>query len=42
MEGTHATDLPTVGHVISERHFKSTSDFTEIVNYFELEQKTLC
>ena len=30
--GNHATELSTVGHVISERHWKSTFDFTEIVN----------
>ena len=31
--GNHATESSTVGHVTSERHWKSTFDFIEIVNY---------
>ena len=34
--GNHATGLSTVGHVISEQHWKSIFDFTEIVNNFVL------
>ena len=30
--GSHATEPSRVGHVITERHWKSTSDFNEIVN----------
>ena len=30
--GSHATELSTVGQIISEWHWKSTFDFTEIVN----------
>ena len=40
--GNHAAELSTVGHVISERLWKSTFDFTEIVNSFGLKQGTLC
>ena len=32
----------TVDHVISERHWKSTFDFTEIVNNCGLQQGTVC
>ena len=32
--GNHATELSTVGLVISERSWKSTFDFTEIVNNY--------
>ena len=38
----HARELSTVGHVISERHWKSTFDFTEIVNNSRLKQGTVC
>ena len=36
--GNHATELSTFGHVISERHWKSTFDFTEIINNFGLKR----
>ena len=39
--GNHATELSTVGHVISERHWKSTFDFTEIVNNYGLKRGTV-
>ena len=39
--GNHARELSTVGHVISERHWKSTFVFTEIVNYYGLKQGTV-
>ena len=39
--GNHATELSTVGHEISERHWKSTFDFTEIVNNCELKRGTV-
>ena len=32
----------TVGHVISDRHWKSTVDFTEIVNNYGLKKETAC
>ena len=38
----HATELSTVGHVISEQHSKSTFDFTEIVNKYELRSGAVC
>ena len=38
----HATEPSTVGHVISERHCKSTFDFTEIVNNYGLKRATVC
>ena len=34
--GNHATEPSTVDHVISERHWKSTFDFTEIVKSYGL------
>ena len=40
--GNHATKPSTVGHVISERHWKSTFDFTEIVNNYGLKRGTVC
>ena len=40
--GNHATELSIVGYVISERHWKSTFDFTETVNNYELKRRTLC
>ena len=40
--GNHATELSTVGHVISEPHWKSTFDFTEIVNNYGLKRGTVC
>ena len=36
--GSHATERSTVCHVISERHWKSTFDLTEIVNNYVLKQ----
>ena len=38
-QGNHATELSTVVHVISERHWKSTFDFTEIVNHCGLKRE---
>ena len=38
----NATELSTVGHVISERHWKGSFDFTEIVNNYGLKLGTLC
>ena len=38
----HATESPTVDHVISEQHCKSTFDFTKIVNNYGLKQRTVC
>ena len=40
--GNHATEPSTVGHLISERHWKSNFDFTEIINNYSLRQETLC
>ena len=40
--GNHATELSTVSHVISEQHWKSTFDFTELVNNYRLKQGTVC
>ena len=40
--GNHTTELSTVGHVISERYWKSISDFTEIVHNYELKWGTVC
>ena len=37
-KANHGTEPSTVGHVISERHLKSTFDFTEIVNSYESKQ----
>ena len=38
----HAAKPSTVSHVISERHWKSTIEFTEIVNNDDLKRGTLC
>ena len=38
----YATELSTVGHVISKRHWKITFDFTEIVSNYGLTQGTVC
>ena len=38
--GNHATEPQTVGHVISERHWKSTFDFKEIVNKIWVEARS--
>ena len=35
-------ELSTVGYVISERHWKSTFDSTEMVNNHELKRETGC
>ena len=40
--GNNATEPSTVGHVISERDWKSTFDFTEIVNNCGVKQGTVC
>ena len=40
--GNHATEPPTVGHVISEWHWQSTFDSTEIVNNYGLKWGTVC
>ena len=37
----HAMEPQTVGHVISERHWKSTFDFSEIVNNYRLKRGTV-
>ena len=37
----HATEPYTVGHVISERHWKSDFDFIEIVNNYGLKRGTV-
>ena len=39
--GNHATEPSTVSDKISEQHWKSTSDFTEIVNNYRLKQGTV-
>ena len=39
--GNHATELQTVGREISERHWKSTFDFSEIVNNYGLKRGTV-
>ena len=40
--GNHATELSTVSHVLSERRWKITLDFTEIVNKYGLKRGTVC
>ena len=37
-----AMELATVVYTISERHLKSTFDFTETVNNFRLKQERVC
>lgn len=37
----HVTELPTIGQVISERHCKSTFNFTEIENKYVLKRGTI-
>ena len=39
---SHATEVSTVGHVISEQHWKSTFDFSEIVNSYGLRRGRVC
>ena len=39
--GNHATEPETVGNVISERHWKSAFDFTEIVDNYGLKRGTV-
>ena len=41
-DGSHATERSTVGHVISERQWESTFDFTEVVNNYDLKRRTVC
>ena len=40
--GSHDMQLSIVSHVISERHWKSTFDFNEIVNSYWLKRGTIC
>ena len=40
--GNLVTNLSTVGHLISEHHWKSTFDFTDFVKYYELKRGTVC
>ena len=40
--GKRATELSTVGHVISEPHWKSIFNFTEIINNYGLKRGTAC
>ena len=40
--GNYATELSTVGQVISGRHWKGTFDFAEIVNNYGLKRGTVC
>ena len=40
--GNHVKDLSTVGHVISERHWKITFDFIKIVSNYGSKQETVC
>ena len=37
----HAMEPQTVSHVISERHWKSTFNFSEIVNNYGLKRVTV-
>ena len=37
--GNHAAELSIVDHIISERHWKCSYDFTETVNNFRLSEK---
>ena len=39
--GNHVTELSTVRHAISERHWKSTFNFNEIINNYGLKQKNV-
>ena len=39
--GNHTMELSTVGHVIPERHWKSTFDSTEIVSKCRLKRGTV-
>ena len=39
--GNHAAEPQTVEHVISERHWESTFDFSEFVNNYGLKQGTV-
>ena len=39
--GNHATEPSTVDQVISERHWKNTFDFSEIVNNYRLKRGTV-
>ena len=40
--GNYATELATVGHIVSEQHWKYTFDFTEIVNNYGLKGGIVC
>ena len=39
--GNHATELSTVGHAISERHWKSNFNFNEIINNYRLKRRNV-
>ena len=39
---TIVTEPSTVGHIISERHWKSTFDFTKSVNSYGLKRGIVC
>ena len=38
----HASEPSTVGYVVSEQHWKSTLDFTEIVSYYGFKLGPVC
>ena len=40
--GNHATEPSTVSHITSKQHWKSTFDFTEIVNNYGLKWGAVC
>ena len=40
--GNHAMEPSVINHVISEQHWKSTFDFTKIVNNHGLKRGTVC
>ena len=39
--GNHSRELSTVGHTVSEQHWKSTFNFTEIINNCWLKRRTV-
>ena len=40
INGNHTTEPETVSHIISEWHWKSTFDFSEIVNQLQVEARS--
>ena len=40
--GNYATGLSTIDYLISEKHWRSTFNFTETVNKYGLMQGTVC